>query len=351
MPDAERYVPLDFPLKGLELNSEFEEQPPQTTPVGNNVRARDVLGLRARGGQRPGLVKYIAGQIPGGAQLVQHLNYIVDPTEQALRQNFLTPDGTWVPDPRNPGQFVPLGGWGNQPNQNASPPPGPGSIKFVQQAASLIVGGGGIGSVVLPSAVASGSLLVACISTESQDAGAGDPNPTVTVTNGGGTPYTQAGSYAHAGVAPSNVGDFHDRVSLWFLVSTGVANDKTVQVTPSAGANNCNVTLLNYSGAATVGVLDASGTAEQNDGVTTTIATGAIAASTGDVVVVSLGGYGVTITPPTTPVTNERQNPVGGGGTASVADRLGLGVGTVNINFQLDSTFSALVAATFKKHP
>lgn len=125
MPTKEKYLAMDFPLKGLDLNDEFEEQPPGTTAVGNNVRAREILQQRVRGGSRPGLVKYIPQQIPEGTTLIQHLDVIVDPSEAALTQVFTVPDATWVEDPTIPGLFYPPGGGGWQPNPNATKPPRP----------------------------------------------------------------------------------------------------------------------------------------------------------------------------------------------------------------------------------
>jgi hypothetical protein len=69
-------VDLRFPVKGLDLSQAFSLQPPGTTPLGVNVRAYDPLTARRRGGQRPGLSKYVAAQVPGSGVL-QELTSIV----------------------------------------------------------------------------------------------------------------------------------------------------------------------------------------------------------------------------------------------------------------------------------
>lgn len=48
---------LQFPFKGQSKNFAATTQPQFTSPRMNNVRVRDVLEYRARGGQRPGFAK------------------------------------------------------------------------------------------------------------------------------------------------------------------------------------------------------------------------------------------------------------------------------------------------------
>lgn len=142
MPDPIQDLP--FPLKGLDVTTEFQEQPPGTTPVGVNVRAFEPLKQRARGGTRPGIQKYIAEQIPEGTELIQHLDYIVDPTTDALTVNFHVPGEDWPENPLIPGQFYPPEGAGWQPNPNAHQPPkkgGSGSLAIIVS----IVGEGEMG--------------------------------------------------------------------------------------------------------------------------------------------------------------------------------------------------------------
>lgn len=76
MPDQEGFRDLSFPLKGLNISTEFELQPPGTTPEGVNVRAYEPAELRGRGGSRPGLIRYIPEQLATGLE-IQHLAVIV----------------------------------------------------------------------------------------------------------------------------------------------------------------------------------------------------------------------------------------------------------------------------------
>ena len=59
---------LRFPYKGKNLGMALSEQPELTTPHINNMRPRDVLANRLRGGQRPGLDKWGAGTQIGAAE-------------------------------------------------------------------------------------------------------------------------------------------------------------------------------------------------------------------------------------------------------------------------------------------
>lgn len=74
--DNESFSNLMFPLKGIDLSQAFGMQQPGTTPVGLNVRAYEPTSQRARGGQRPGLLKYIPSQV-NGSNLIQELNSVV----------------------------------------------------------------------------------------------------------------------------------------------------------------------------------------------------------------------------------------------------------------------------------
>lgn len=103
---------LLFPQNGVNLATEFELQPPGTTPTGTNVRAYEAQTQRARGGVRPGIAPYIPQQIPEGSQLIQHLNFIVDPSEAALTTGFEPLDSSVPPlafgFPFGPGLFIPF---------------------------------------------------------------------------------------------------------------------------------------------------------------------------------------------------------------------------------------------------
>lgn len=78
-------MPLRFPLAGLDVSCSFDRQPnrpmpdgsyARTTPVAMNVRVYEPTTGRARGGQRPGLAKYIATQV-NGSNPIQCLDEIV----------------------------------------------------------------------------------------------------------------------------------------------------------------------------------------------------------------------------------------------------------------------------------
>lgn len=75
-PNQEQFVNFFFPVKGVDMSQAYGRQPQDTTPTGNNVRAYDPITARARGGQRPGLAKYISGVVGLGG-VIQELNTIV----------------------------------------------------------------------------------------------------------------------------------------------------------------------------------------------------------------------------------------------------------------------------------
>ena len=58
---------ISFPTKGIYKGTAAASQPDGTSPDMNNVRPRDVLEHRVRGGQRPGLQKLYSQQIGGAA--------------------------------------------------------------------------------------------------------------------------------------------------------------------------------------------------------------------------------------------------------------------------------------------
>jgi hypothetical protein len=125
----EAMTDMPFPLQGIDVSCEFEQQPPQTTPVGKNVRGYEPGTMRARGGSRPGLSEYVPVRV-NGANLIQHLNYVVDPQEAALLTGFdPVAGGATIADPstndpsdpfgqRNPGRAVRPGGSGSGLNRH-----------------------------------------------------------------------------------------------------------------------------------------------------------------------------------------------------------------------------------------
>lgn len=85
IPAEESFSDMKFPLAGIDLSAGFGMQKPRpmasgdyggTTPIGQNVRAYEPGTARARGGQRPGLKKYITTQVNGTA-LIQDIDVVV----------------------------------------------------------------------------------------------------------------------------------------------------------------------------------------------------------------------------------------------------------------------------------
>lgn len=106
MPD--QFLPLPFPLAGVDITNEENQQRPNTAAVGVNVRGRDPIHRRMRGGSRPGLSRYVDAQV-SGANLIQHLNTITTINEDALPANQWNADWEkfYFSDPSTPSEF----GW------------------------------------------------------------------------------------------------------------------------------------------------------------------------------------------------------------------------------------------------
>lgn len=115
LPQGEANVDVTFPVLGVDVAHGIDVQPPQTTILGVNVRAFEPSTNRARGGTRPMLVKFLAEQIPEGAVLIQHLNYVVDPAGTATfdlvdyQLGFIGVD--FIKDPSFPDELGNRGGW------------------------------------------------------------------------------------------------------------------------------------------------------------------------------------------------------------------------------------------------
>jgi hypothetical protein len=76
IPAKESTSSLTFPVEGIDLSRGFDMQRPNTTIIGQNVRAYEPGTARARGGQRPGTSKFIGTRV-NAANAVQELNYVV----------------------------------------------------------------------------------------------------------------------------------------------------------------------------------------------------------------------------------------------------------------------------------
>lgn len=90
----ETFQDFHFPKAGIDRAGPFGRQPVRpgkregeyfrTTHLGHNVRAFDPVSMRDRGGSRPGLTKFIVGEVNGVFWIVQHLNSLVTTTPGAL---------------------------------------------------------------------------------------------------------------------------------------------------------------------------------------------------------------------------------------------------------------------------
>lgn len=123
-PPQETLQDLHFPLCGVDVSQSFDQQPvrpmpvgtgyAKTTPVGKNVRAYEPGTGRARGGSRPGLVKYIGVALPTAAA-IQHVGINIvanaDATDDGPPSD---PSAGIVPNPPPP--FPPF------PDPNPFPP-------------------------------------------------------------------------------------------------------------------------------------------------------------------------------------------------------------------------------------
>jgi len=59
------HLKLNFPFKGINKNFQVSTGPEYTSPDMLNVRPRDTLQGRIRGGQRPGLIKALETDLGG----------------------------------------------------------------------------------------------------------------------------------------------------------------------------------------------------------------------------------------------------------------------------------------------
>ncbi len=227
MPEG-KPIPLNFPLNGIDVVREFQLQPPGTTADALNVRSRDAIARRNRGGSRPGFSKYIAQQIPEGAKTIQHLNYIVDPTTAALPQNFVTPLPDWIPDPRF-GLPVPPGGAPWQPTPNAGQDE---SLIQFRQLKQITGGTALIKTGTFPAAVALDQyVFIAVFMGGTAAEGTAEPNFTLDVENGNNDNFTQIGGYVSfyfAGDAEHAAS--YNRQSLWYRKVAHVTNDRSMEV-------------------------------------------------------------------------------------------------------------------------
>jgi hypothetical protein len=279
------YADLPFPTAGVDLSAGYGAQRPGSARLGTNVRAFEPGSQRMRGGARPGLSKYL-GQLPNGAQKVQHLTAVVDPSGTALLCNFDFPP-PFIADPSSPGlssdwppgqssripsgQEIPQGGSLVQPNKQV--PMGPASvrvkgIKFVQAASAgtFVFGSGGTATASYDANVAANDLVVAFAATPFFSL---SNSMALAVSDSLGLSWTAAGSTGYG-----------DRVLYaWYaLTGSGGACTVTVTATGSAGSFPLTVSvgLLEYSGEDLLTPFDAAATNDGAGASVTSLTTGAV---------------------------------------------------------------------------
>lgn len=116
----ESFLNLTFPKLGVDVSTSYAEQREGTTPLGINVRTYEPLTNRARGGQRPGISKFISGQV-SGTNVIQELALLVSTGFAGIQ------GGTIPPPPGWPDLPWPPPGWpapGSNPYDPTNAPPG-----------------------------------------------------------------------------------------------------------------------------------------------------------------------------------------------------------------------------------
>jgi hypothetical protein len=238
VPANEKFVEIEFPLGGLNLENEVQEQAPQTTISAENVRSLNIDTLRVRGGSRGGLDRFCQDPVPADTtqtMLIQHLNVIVDPQAPAFRSEFLIPDETWVEDPLNPGLYVPPGGSGNPPSPQESE-----EAAFVQQANKGHALEAGVTSslrtVAFSSNVTDDNLILVAVSVSALN------SPSVAVSDTQGNTYTLIEQITGSGNLPDT--------SVWrtFANGNGPLTVTATITTGVAGIGSSIISILEYTG-------------------------------------------------------------------------------------------------------
>ena len=272
-PAGEALVDLQFPLQGVDISGEFGQQRQGTTPVGSNVRAMDPSTFRLRGASRPGLSKYLPVRVGGLTSVIQHLAVIVDPTVDALLDDFDSEDDDATEDPstnnlrsRNLGRVVrgsgrtrpvlprlsrptaekpkkpkkerrpnkrPGKGTGRQPSRNKQT-----TIAFVQARSVKFDSGTATGSLAFSANITAGNLIVICVGKEGTD-----PED-ITCSDSQGNVFTTVTTGESGGQAAARM--------FYAIARTTGANTVSITWTGTRYANLC---LLEYRGAT---ALDAS---------------------------------------------------------------------------------------------
>jgi hypothetical protein len=257
MPESLEEMP--FPIHGISLLTEFGSQTPGTTPIGKNVRAFETLTQRNRGGSRPGLAEYINSPIDGvGGHVIQHLNVIVDPTTDAVLDDF---SGTpFVTDPstnnlsvRNPppARHVRPGGGAGQPNRNKKKPKTP--IKLEQTASDF--NDVQDGSLAFGVNVKVGDLIVVVAMIYSPTANTTNDPLDVAITDSQGNSYTEIASVHRGGpftwtILGVDNGPYLNgvRMSMFYAVAKASAACTVSWLNLSPDSPSVNIMMAEYSG-------------------------------------------------------------------------------------------------------
>ena len=91
---------IPFPIKGIDENWSYENQPPMTCRAASNVRAYDPASGRALGAQRTGLTAYVSAAVNTTA--VQEINHVVESNDDFSYANVSPPTEVWEKAIENP---------------------------------------------------------------------------------------------------------------------------------------------------------------------------------------------------------------------------------------------------------
>ncbi len=297
MPESLEGMP--WPANGLNLATEFASQPPGTTPIGVNVRTYEALALRARGGSRSGLSQYIQEQVLDISSKIQHVGVIVDPTTEALIDDW--PGIDFILDPstnnksiRNPAppRHVRRGGGGGQPNRNK---------KKIKIPWTFVQGGGGVQNAApgIPivgtnsTPITQGDLLLIAVAIQPMATGNAPFPPinndaTVVVADNFGNSYTNLG-YVRKDINgdPNTFRSAGICLSLWYAIANA-SGIWTQTITPNTtqsgqfGTIPVAIETAEFSGNALTSVLDGQ---SSNTAQGTSLTTGSVSCTAKDALV------------------------------------------------------------------
>lgn len=235
MAEERQEVSAQFPIAGLDVTCEFGRQPGDTTPDNQNVRSREVIEERIRGGSRAGLTKYVPEVVsrppssggggdggggdtgsatygPDQGSLIQYLGVLVDPQQPAIRQmnNLEFPDpSTNNLRPRVPsGRLLRRGGPGTATDDTGYLGDA-GPYQLVQAFTHAATG-----NVEIPFATHVGNLVLVFV------AGDGNLYFDPLVTTDSGLPFTKIGGQQRqrSVTATGGIGSYR-MLSLWYRIA------------------------------------------------------------------------------------------------------------------------------------